>query len=267
MGASAVIASTVGGGGYINLLKILPVLIILLLWARLLTWVDKDAEELRLPREMINIGLLGGFVVAFGLFFGLPNFFLATLALIAVLGVEAGVYLNIRKSKASFKDLKKEFATWVKTRGGKKVEKKVEAAAGQVSVIKRSGEPTLPPDEESPDRPFYDGIQVALKEGLAKGADQIELAPEAEGIVAKYVVDGVSYRAATLAPNVGAGVISKLKEAAGLIVDEVRKPQVGSFKVTFEGKKQRREGPDRWHPRRRVHAADHRSEKAAAAQG
>ena len=36
-------------GDYINLWKLLPVLILLIIWARLLTWMDKDAIDAHLP--------------------------------------------------------------------------------------------------------------------------------------------------------------------------------------------------------------------------
>jgi hypothetical protein len=38
------------GGGYISIIKVLPPLIVLAIWARLLTWADKDAVDAHLPR-------------------------------------------------------------------------------------------------------------------------------------------------------------------------------------------------------------------------
>jgi hypothetical protein len=65
------------GGGYISIIKVLPPLIVLALWARLLTWADKDAIDAHLPRIGLNVGFLCGLVVAFGLFFFLPTFLIA----------------------------------------------------------------------------------------------------------------------------------------------------------------------------------------------
>src|SRR3954467_4980704 len=84
-------------GGYVSVLKTIPVILVLLLWTRLLTWVDKDAPAAHLPREPINIGMLGGLIGAFGLFFLLPvGFLLAFPILLLVMGIEAGIYLAIR---------------------------------------------------------------------------------------------------------------------------------------------------------------------------
>ena len=71
---SVLIAQSVPVGEYVSVWKVLPVLILTLIWARLLTWIDKDAPAVLLPREMINVGMIVGFVAAFALFFVLPGY-------------------------------------------------------------------------------------------------------------------------------------------------------------------------------------------------
>ena len=53
-----------GVGGYVSVLKTVPVLLLILLWARLLTWVDKDAPAAHLPRTAINTAFLAGISLA-----------------------------------------------------------------------------------------------------------------------------------------------------------------------------------------------------------
>jgi general secretion pathway protein E len=244
MAVSGMLAD-VSGGGYINLFKIVPVLIVLLVWTRLLTWVDKDAPALQLPREKLNMPFFGGLMLAFAIFLFFPplsssawiNFFLAFFVLLVCFGAEAGVYLHIRSKKSEFEDVKKQFHEWVKTLGGRKAEAKPEVEEGKVAVLDRKGVPIPPPEQKTPERAIYDAMQTALAEPLTKLAEQIDLAPEAEGLATKYVVDGVIYRGAVLNAAAGASLISQLKGAAGLSVEEVRKPQTGSFKVTLNGKK------------------------------
>ena len=48
----------VQAGGYVSALKAVPVILVLLLWARLLTWVDKDAPAAHLPRDLLARDLL-----------------------------------------------------------------------------------------------------------------------------------------------------------------------------------------------------------------
>ena len=83
------VLAAVQPGGYISTLKVIPVLIILLVWARLMTWADKDAVGAHLPRISLNMSFLGGLVLAFALFFYLTPFIVAFLALVVILGIEA----------------------------------------------------------------------------------------------------------------------------------------------------------------------------------
>src|SRR4051812_2744413 len=93
-------------GGYLSVWKALPVLVILFLWTRFMTWVDKDAEAAFLPREAINGGFMGGAVLSFALFFFLPNFWICLAILLVVFLGEIGAYLAIRNSKVGLADLK-----------------------------------------------------------------------------------------------------------------------------------------------------------------
>jgi type II secretory ATPase GspE/PulE/Tfp pilus assembly ATPase PilB-like protein len=236
MAVSGIFAD-ISGGGYISIYKIVPVVLVLLMWTKLLTWVDKDAPALQLPGEKLNMALFGGVIVAFAAFFILPNFFIAFGVLVLCVGAEAGIYLHIRSKKSDFEDVKKQFSEWLKSLAGKKPEARPEVEEGKIAILDKKGAPIMPPEQKTPERAIYDAMQTALAEPLAKSAEQIDLAPEAEGLATKYVVDGVIYRGAVLNSAVGATLISQLKEAAGLSVAEVRKPQTGTFKVTLNGKK------------------------------
>ena len=60
-------------GGYVSALKTIPVILLLLLWARLLTWVDKDAPAAHLPRTAIYTAYRGGTILGLFLLFFLPT--------------------------------------------------------------------------------------------------------------------------------------------------------------------------------------------------
>src|SRR5688500_10077103 len=102
------LAAVPPGGDYISGWKLLPALLIMLLWLRLLTWADKDAVASHLPREGLNSGFLGGVVLAYLAFFLIPSFPLGLLALLLIAGVEIGVYLAMRHKTVGLKDLKTE---------------------------------------------------------------------------------------------------------------------------------------------------------------
>jgi hypothetical protein len=59
-------AANVTVGGYVNLIKLVPAVLVLLLWARFLTWADKDAVVAHMERVPLNMGMLSGMVVAYG---------------------------------------------------------------------------------------------------------------------------------------------------------------------------------------------------------
>src|SRR5436305_9907390 len=114
MGSMHVMAA-IDGGGYLSTLKILPALLILLVWARLMTWADKDAEAAHLPRIPLNLSFLSGLIVAYGLFFYLPGFLFGLAALILISGIECGVYLHLRSKVTGLGDLQKQFKDWLKS--------------------------------------------------------------------------------------------------------------------------------------------------------
>jgi type II secretory ATPase GspE/PulE/Tfp pilus assembly ATPase PilB-like protein len=231
MGSIFVIA--VESGGYISTLKVLPVLLILLIWARLMTWADKDAQAAHLPRQAFNVSFLAGLIIAFALFLYLPGFLFGLAALVLIFGLEIGVYLYKRKQVTGLGDLRKQFDAWVKSLGKKK---EVKAEAGKVQLFK-SGKAIAPPEPESLDRPAYDALQQALNDPLLKKAEKIDLIPE-EGVLAvKYTVDGFTYQGNSIERQVGGEGISFLKYAAGLVVEDHRKPQSGSIRTNFEGTK------------------------------
>ena len=187
-------ATEVTAGDYLSWIKALPVVVILLAWARAMSWADKDALEARLPREGIMTGLLGGLVVGFALFVLLPNFLVALAALLGVVGVEAAVYLSMRNKAVGLKDLKGDFILWVKSVGRKPQE--VEEVSGAVQFVGPTGALLPAPKKNSPDVESYEGIQRMLTDPLNNNADVVEVAPSENGSTVKYSVDGVVYTGA-----------------------------------------------------------------------
>ena len=227
-------AEQVAGGGYVSIWKIIPPLLVLLVWARLLTWADKDAPVAHLPRTGLNIGMMLGLVVAYALFFFLP-YFIGLPALLVICGIEVGTYLYLRQQKVGLADLRKQFDAWLASFSKKK---QAAAAPGQVTLIGKGNAPAPIPAADSPDRPAYDAAQMALTDPLKKRADQIDLDGRAEsGMVVKYVVDGMAYTGQVIERTSGAGAITFIKGMAGMDVEDRRKPQTGTLKLTVDGQK------------------------------
>lgn len=223
------------GGGYISIIKVLPPLIVLAIWSRLLTWADKDATDAHLPRIALNVAFLSGLVLAFGLFFFLPTFLIAFSAVVFVMVAEVATYLVMRHQKVGLQDLKEQFAAW--RASGKKEKKSGGDVASQVTLVGKGNAPIPPPAAEDPTRPAYDALQAALTEPLRKGAELITLAPSENGLAVKYQVDGMDYKGQMVERTTGAGAISLLKDAAGLDVEDRRRPQRAMMKMVIDGKR------------------------------
>jgi len=231
--APLVLMAAVQAGPYVSVWKILPVVLLLMGWARVLTWIDKDTEAARLPREMVNLGMIGAVIIAFVMVLLMPIYALGLTIFIVLFLGSIGGYFGARKSKVGLEDLKKQYADW---RAGRAKGEKVVAPAGAVGFTGKSG--VLPaPDGEDPDRPAYDAIQQILAEPLLRNAERVDATPAEDGLQTRFVVDGVAYNAATVERANGAAGIAYIKQIAGMDVNEKRKPQTGGCKVVVDGKK------------------------------
>jgi general secretion pathway protein E len=225
--------AAVEGGGYLNVWKTIPVVLILLVWARMLTWVDKDAEAAYLPREAINGGFIGGAVLAFALFFLLPaNFWVGLAILIVLFGAEVGTYLIIRNKKVGLADLKDSLR---ESFTPKKKQKAHQAAAGEVALIGKSGSVVTPPMADAPEAPGYTALQQILSDPMVRGAERIDMAPADGTAQVRYQVDGFPYNGSSLTLDASQAGVTYLKELAGLDLNERRKPQKGKMKAAVGG--------------------------------
>jgi general secretion pathway protein E len=229
------LATAVPTGGYVSGLKAIPVVLVVLVWARLLTWVDKDVLAANMPRDKINSGLMAGFIVGIALFLVIPNFLLAFPVLLAVAGVEAFIYLQMRKAKIGLGDIRTDFNAWIRSFGGGPQE--VEEIAGAVQLVGADGSLLPAPKRDTPEAEAYEGIQRMLTDPLTNNAELVEVAPAEGGVAVKYAVDGVTYDGATVSKTIAGDALIYLKAAAGLDVGEVRKPQKGTIKLNIFGKK------------------------------
>lgn len=231
----SVLSQAVPVGGYIAWWKAIPVVLLLLAWGRLITWIDKDSVEVLLPRVPLNIANLAGGVLAFFLFFALPGFFMAFLVAFLIVAVEAGVYLTLRNSKVGLGDLSGQFNEWLDSwKGG---EKKVKVIQGEVQLIGKNGNLMAAPAADDPVLAAYETVQTLLTDPLRRNAERIDLAPADGASVIKYVVDGVAYAGNPVERTRAGAAIEYVKALAGMDISEKRKPQTGTMKVSLDGQK------------------------------
>ncbi|MCY2954799.1 MAG: ATPase, T2SS/T4P/T4SS family [Planctomycetota bacterium] len=222
--------------GYISGLKLVPVLLIFLIWARVLSWIDKDAEGAHLPREILNTGIIIAGLAGVALFLFLPNYWIALGVLVVVDLASVGTYLGMRQRIVGLGDLKQQFREFLQ--GIFKREKKAKVSAGQVVLAMKSGTVLAAPESsDDPDVLGYQTSQLLLTDPLQKNAERIEVRPSEGGASFQYVVDGVAYKADTLDAGSASAAITYLKQAAALDTEDRRKPQSGFVRATLDGKR------------------------------
>lgn len=234
MHVSAILAE-VSYGWYVSPWKVLAVLVVVLLWARLLTWADKDADASHLPRTLLNAIFLCTLILGFFLLLILPGFWVALAVFVVFLAGQVTAYLILRQQKVGLGDLGKQFTDWIKAWGKKG--KDVETIAGQVVLIDRSGAPYPLPESDSPELAAYTAVQILLTDPLRRGAERIEMRPTEAAASTRYMVDGVMIEGQSIARDDAAAAVTLLKTLAGLDLNDRRKPQAGMMKASLDGRK------------------------------
>ncbi len=215
---------------YIDGLKLLPIVVLATVWFRLMTWVDKDAHDARLPRPMVNMINLGGMLLGIAMIPILPNYYAALGVFIFCMLAEAAYYLLWRNQTVGLADLKVQFNAWIKSFRSKKA-KEVTASEGGVVLYDNRGKALPPPVDDDPARPAFDALQGVFQGPVRLGAQRIELRPNDGGAVLRYTVDGVTFEGKTFSRESAAAGIELAKQLAGLDPADRRKPQTGKMKV------------------------------------
>src|SRR2546426_4870582 len=124
-------------GQYVSPWKIILLLIFLLIWAKLLTWMDKDSIDAHLPRLALNSGMIAGLIAGVLFFLILPTFLVAFSVFLFFLIIDAAVYLLLRHQKVGLSDLSHTFTEWLTgifSRG----DKVPVVAEGDVQLVSKS---------------------------------------------------------------------------------------------------------------------------------
>ncbi|MFI5380796.1 MAG: ATPase, T2SS/T4P/T4SS family [Tepidisphaerales bacterium] len=214
-------------GGYVSIAKIVPILLLMLIWARLMSWADKDTVIAHMPREGMNLMNLGMLIAASATFFFVPNYWIALGIYAGMFFTDVGIYLGFRNKQVGLKDLKRDLRNW---RQMLQPKQKIELKPGAVTFLNKDG-PVDAPDGESPERPAYDASQTILTDPIGKEAEKLDFRPFEGQYQGQYWVDGVAYGLPNIDANTGAACITYIKQRAGMDVEDRRKPQAGKLKV------------------------------------
>ncbi len=76
-----------------------------------------------------------------------------------------------------------------------------------------------------------------LVSAINQRASDIHIEPKEEKSIVRYRIDGELHEASIIKPEIGRGVISRIKVLANLNITETRRPQDGSVEALLDGKK------------------------------
>jgi type II secretory ATPase GspE/PulE/Tfp pilus assembly ATPase PilB-like protein len=229
------VLATISTTGYLNPYKAGALVVILMIWVRLLAWIDKDTSVARLPREIMNAGMFVALAAGYMLFFFMPQFSVALSALLGCFVLSIGTYIAIRAKSVGLSDLKLQLINWWNGMF-KRGPREAKAKAGQILFVNADGTPQEPPTEEDPERLGYDSAQTLLVTPLKRTAERIEVVA-ADTPLNAHLVDGMKYDGEAMDRAAAGAAIQYLKGLAGLDLNERRKPQTGNFKTVFSSRR------------------------------
>lgn len=232
-------------GAYVNLLKIAGVVLLLLGWAAVVQWVDRDTDKVKTQREQWNMIVVGGGLAGFFVLIVPPwtsaLYFVGVGLFLLLAGGSALWYVIHRNGRvvASGRVLTSDHIRRLLTGGGKA--KTLTDQRGQrVRLAASDGKPIQLATEDPEEQLDYYAAQDFLYDMLWRRASDVDMLRNGERFRVVYQIDGVaSERAEGVAVDEGERVFRYLKSAAGLNVEERRKPQVGAIHaalVSHEGK-------------------------------
>lgn len=221
---------------YVSPVKVLTVVVLLFAWACAAQWIDRDTDTVKTRREQWNLIVLSGAAVAFlvlflgpwsgGLFFG------GLVAWLMIAGGAMFAYIVHRNSRVvpaarvlTAGHLKRLFS---RSDQDKAVDKGI-----RVKLQDQKGNP-IPAPADAEEGRVYDLVQNFLYELLWRRASDAELNLEKDRYRLTYRIDGVAAENAEGVPlEDGEKIIRFLKRAAGLNIEEVRRPQTGKIRAAL----------------------------------
>jgi len=235
-------------GGYLNLLRLIPIVGLLVLWVWSTYWIDQDSRGLKLDAAQWNaIALLSG-VAAFLLVLVLPHFGIGFLAMSLLYAVPLGLYIRERNDRVPENS---------KVMTPRHIEKVVRRQLGRLGIdmgSRNTREESIGPPiefigksvsglggDEGRSRQVenskgYLAAKELVYDAILRRSTDIHLEPMKDQVATRYRVDGVMYPAEPFDRAVGDAVINIFKVLGAMDITERRRPQDGSFSADLEGR-------------------------------
>jgi len=229
-----VLAALPQSGVYVNFYKLAVVVVLLLGWAAFIQWVDRDTDKVKTRRETWNMitlagGLAGFFVLIVPPWSGML-FFVGLGLFLVVAGGSALWYVIHRNGRVVASARVLTVDHFKRLLSGDKGKRYMDERGQRIRLADSEGK-VIQLETEDPDEQLdYYATQDFLYDMLWRRASDVDMLRKNERYRVVYRVDGVAAEKPEGVPlEEGERVFRYLKQAAGLNVEERRKPQVGGI--------------------------------------
>ena len=228
----------VPGQVYVSPWKLLASVILFTLWVLFAQWVDKDTIAVNTYRTVWNvISMICGTVAAVLLLL-LPEF-LAAVPAFLVINIAFGTVYIVHRNGLVLEADKVGNAAHIKrvlTEGFRKDDKKEKREVSERVRITGANREVIKIPEEDLEREQYALAQDLLFDVLWRRANMVEMNPAGEATKIRVHVDGVAQERDPIPRGEGDGILHFFKQAAGLDLEERRKPQRGQILAAISDK-------------------------------
>jgi type II secretory ATPase GspE/PulE/Tfp pilus assembly ATPase PilB-like protein len=217
---------------YVNPWKLVTVAVLFVLWVLIAQWIDKDTVAVNTFRTVWNVASISCGTVAVALLLLLPNFW-AAIGAFGVIQIAFTTIYIVHRNGLVLDDDKvctaahlKRIATEGFSGGAKKKEKREVSERVRITGADREVV-RIPVEEEA--REQFALAQDVLFDGLWRRATRVEVIPAGQASKVRVQIDGETTEREPLARPEGDAILLFFKKAAGLNLEERRKPQKGQI--------------------------------------
>ncbi len=219
-------------GGYFSIVKIVVMLVFILPWLWVATWINKDAVRVHTHQFLWSVLVLGTGVLSVFIWLLAPWYAFGLILYLAMVGAVVGAYVSHRNKRvvAAAKVLTAEHLRNVLTSSGQG--RRVVEAVQYIKMYDSLSRPVFAPPAEEPDkRRAYNLAQNFLNDVVLFRASEVDLTPSGATASLRLVVDGVLQQRPSGDHAEAEAIIDFIKSIAGMDAADKRRPQTGKFGV------------------------------------
>jgi general secretion pathway protein E len=235
-------------GFYFHNMMLVYLVGLFVLWVWTASWIDTDANELKVKPQLWNSIILLMGVLGFVGALCAPNWFLCFLSMTAGYAVPMGIYVAERNKRVpdSGKVLTPRHLKSVALRllsrmgvnvGGTK-ESRSHAGGPPIRLIGKSGKGAGEVDRsrQVESSSGYIAARELVYDAILRRTTDIHLEPKEGEMSVRLRIDGVMYPAEAFDRSTGDALVNIFKVLSAMDITERRKAQDGSFRAEMEGR-------------------------------